>query len=774
MRAFYADGVEKMHIPWAVEGLPTLVHLSLFLFFGGLVIFLFNVDREVFTYVVWWIGLFSMVYGLITLLPLFRQDSPFYAPLSIPAWFLYANIQYVTFRVLAFITGSYGSYETRERYNALRNRSRDWMLGGMEKTAEEAASERSSEIDVRILGWTISALGSDDSLEKFFESIPGLFNSKLVKHLERDFPETLLRTFWRALDGFMGRTLTSNSVTELVKSRRASICRDIMGMIPCPGHYVNDNLLKHFDQAPVSIERLQVMARWFTHTSRYVSYTARARVAKNLARMQGRDDRWVALASDVFGLLEGDIQHNILLGGDNMLLATLLAVSHQTIHSHEFWLVKGLTQIDMCHTLPRLQHKFCTLWNDFVQKARDQEYGIIHIDILCLIRCLYIDLHQGTDAAPTAFSHSTDDFDRVLFRPSSYPLCDIASHREDSSTQTSVSDLLTAPSSTPLGHFSNASPHHTTSGGSATSQRAEETNIIAGPPSPFDQTTASEIGDTSQTLTTTLPVHSNPPSSDRSPQGGVATAQPDTISARSAATLSHPLESNVQEDLVTPSAAPLDTSEISSTASIPVLLPALIPPVLDKSFATYDASPAHILKSPLSGSSVGFSNPNTPLPPQVVLFPDAELLSPINGTSPKGPSDDATLPCLRARRLFNDGNMSLANAMLQLLVSCPPFLDLFRELGRPVAQREGDTGGDATPLIDATVRFLNEFAYKEKLSLAQQCPQQATRGKTRKDEKKKEDNDGVHPFIPTYVYDAMKEKKQIISVSICSYARTVA
>ena len=53
MRAFFAEGVEKMHIPWAVEGLPTLLHLSLFLFFAGLAIFLFNINREVFCHVVW-------------------------------------------------------------------------------------------------------------------------------------------------------------------------------------------------------------------------------------------------------------------------------------------------------------------------------------------------------------------------------------------------------------------------------------------------------------------------------------------------------------------------------------------------------------------------------------------------------------------------------------------------------------------------------------------------------------------------------------------------
>ncbi|KAN0105399.1 hypothetical protein V8E52_011066, partial [Russula decolorans] len=89
MRAFYANGVDEMHVPWAVEGLPSLLHLSVFFFFGGLVIFLFNNDYEVFSYVIWWIGLFSVVYGLVTLLPFIRHDSPYNSPLSTPAWFLY-------------------------------------------------------------------------------------------------------------------------------------------------------------------------------------------------------------------------------------------------------------------------------------------------------------------------------------------------------------------------------------------------------------------------------------------------------------------------------------------------------------------------------------------------------------------------------------------------------------------------------------------------------------------------------------------------------------
>ena len=42
IRAFYAEGTEQMHVPWVVEALPMLLHLSVFLFFGGLVIFFFQ------------------------------------------------------------------------------------------------------------------------------------------------------------------------------------------------------------------------------------------------------------------------------------------------------------------------------------------------------------------------------------------------------------------------------------------------------------------------------------------------------------------------------------------------------------------------------------------------------------------------------------------------------------------------------------------------------------------------------------------------------------
>jgi hypothetical protein len=199
MRAFFAEGVDKMHIPWAVEGLPMLLHLSLFFFFGGLAIFLFNVHREVFIYVISWIGFVWLMYGLITLLPIIRRNSPYHSPLSTPAWFLYASIYHVTFKILAFVTyRGPRSGVTWILCEGLKDRYQRWILGGVEKAAEETASERSSEINVEILDWTISAHGGgdDDSLKRFFEAIPGFFGSRLVKHLERKFPYNNFRNAW--------------------------------------------------------------------------------------------------------------------------------------------------------------------------------------------------------------------------------------------------------------------------------------------------------------------------------------------------------------------------------------------------------------------------------------------------------------------------------------------------------------------------------------------------------------------------------------------------
>jgi ubiquitin carboxyl-terminal hydrolase 10 len=153
----------------------------------------------------------------------------------------------------------------------------------------------------------------------------------------------------------------------------------------------------------------------------------------------------------------------------------------------------------------------------------------------------------------------------------------------------------------------------------------------------------------------------------------------------------------------------------------------------------------------------------------------ANVLALLSGTTPSHPIDSDTLPRLRARGLVNSENICFANAVLQLLVHCPPFWNLFRDLGGVMGQQglgQGQgTGGGATPLVDAKVKFLGEFVYKETLSGTQQLQQRAARGKAMDNEEGMKEDDVVSSFNPRYMFDAMKEKRQLKHLLVRSYAQ---
>jgi hypothetical protein len=125
MRAFFAAGIESMHFPFFVEALPVLVHISLFLFFAGFLVFVlgFNLNNTVFAIACCWIGLFIAAYAYITFLPMFRPGSPFYTPLSDSAALVYAGTSRAFFHVLSSIT-AFGQ-ATRERFHLSKDRYND-------------------------------------------------------------------------------------------------------------------------------------------------------------------------------------------------------------------------------------------------------------------------------------------------------------------------------------------------------------------------------------------------------------------------------------------------------------------------------------------------------------------------------------------------------------------------------------------------------------------------------------------------------------------------
>ena len=103
---------------------------------------------------------------------------------------------------------------------------------------------------------------------------------------------------------------------------------------------------------------------------------------------------------------------------------------------------------------------------------------------------------------------------------------------------------------------------------------------------------------------------------------------------------------------------------------------------------------------------------------------------------------------------------------------------MVRKVERPRARGEqGRTGSEkagggvrdepepdpATPLVDATIQFMKEFVPDPPMPGAESS---RSKGKEREEDAFEE----LDSFIPTYVYDAMKEKKRFASmiVSVCS------
>ena len=780
IHAIFAGEVANFRLEPSVNYI--FLHLSLLLFIIGTLIYIFSINRAIFYAVIWLIALATMDYAVATGEMFLRRPILTHTPFSILALRIYLGTSYAMFRTRSRISSLFGRHNNaRWCHRDLSDRYRDGFTMGRVTEAVAIALEPSSKTDSTILERILLTLHDDHALEAFFDAIPGFCNSKLAALPLSYQVQSKLR---EKLDIFLDLTFSSTSVSESVRARRLTTCLNAAhaALGPYEVSRILDNILNgHWDEALQSVE-IGLALRLWGH-SRDHNREVRRIVACIISHVEEHDDRWILLVKETFGVPDR-VFRDYLAHGDSVLLSILINVSHEARHASPFTsgILSSLSRFDIHNTLPGLQHEFCTLWNDIAQEARNQGRFSTFVKMLDEIHHLYIALHQNAHTTPKPSSTSTDSLDQGTnanripfststdssdFIPPYHPwhlLCNVASHRPDSTTPYPVAKSETVPLPTLPGDSPDASPHQSTLKYYTALRQPDEANIITGLPSPPDPSTASEIGDSSHTFTATFPIHSCSPSLDRAPQDDVVTAQPNATTAN----LSYTLESDGQQGpalgLATSYAAlPAENSATPLRPAAPP--PESTSPVPNNSSTTYDASPNFITTSSLPALSSGFPAPDPYSSPPVPSFPNAELLSLRSGMS-QDPSDNATLSRLHSRRLANNWDM-LANAVLQLLVYCPPFRDLLKDT-RLVGQREGGmSGGIATLLMDASVRF-DEFAYKEKSSVAHRFLQQAGGSKVRADEDGKKEDGGVHSFLSTDIFDAMKEKRQFVIMKVCS------
>jgi hypothetical protein len=447
IRAFYKHGVEKLRIPWAVELLPALLHISLFLFFAGLSVFLFSIQHTIFKVVTAWIALCGFLYVCLTCLPIVYKDSPYSAPLSSSVSFCLTGITYVVSRLYQWFSQIDSPVCFR-----LRNRNNlplDFSSHSMTKAAEKFAFKLDPDIDYNSLLWTFESLDEDTDLEKFFEGLPRLCDSETGRDLKlnEDFIIPHKKRLSNALIGLMTRTMSSNLVNDSVKQRRVIICTKAADSTSLLGPWwvLYRVLFRDWQYFLRCIEFGLVVQNWTSISDKATSFSAHCVVALTISFSRYRDERWIQLASGVLDASKS-LLHKYSVHGDNIRLASVIFIVRRTIQTYSAsedhrkdilnassktleLLLELVCKLDIRRTLPELQYEFCGLWNRLVLMAQDEQrphyVSVSTMKTLKNIRKLYITLHECSSVPPTAFYATTDDGDPVLENPMSYHMCEI-------------------------------------------------------------------------------------------------------------------------------------------------------------------------------------------------------------------------------------------------------------------------------------------------------------------------------------------------------------
>ena len=449
-RAFFANGIDKFQVPLVVEKLPSMVHLSLSLFFAGLLIYLDDINDAVFNAVAMCVVVLSGLYTCFALISNFWPDCPYRVPFSFPEWVLFVGIILAVYQRrgpllwvigLSSFTGLWACHYIIAHFLKSGNRSRNWIFRDMEERVQEAVSRQSSEIDTHILDLTLDAMGEDGAQEIFYESIPGFYKSDVVKDLRQRLPKEIRLKIRHTLVGLFRRTLLSNSISRPVRFRRLAICiaaAEEMDTSVGSEDTFEDIIHQSWREMPHSIEFGEFLISWDRgRNGRYMQWI----ISNIVANERERDDRWISLAMVHLGVTE-HVLREYLAHGDSAKLAILIHFIRYAIRCNysSFRLLPPLSEIRIHNTLPALQHAFCALWNSLAQNPQRRSdpsqvspaSPSVRVHILMATRYLYIALHRATGATPTTFSALSQGVHDILHQQPSFQLYNIPCHHLDS------------------------------------------------------------------------------------------------------------------------------------------------------------------------------------------------------------------------------------------------------------------------------------------------------------------------------------------------------
>ncbi|KAJ7055770.1 hypothetical protein C8F01DRAFT_1234283 [Mycena amicta] len=158
--SFLYYGLKSFRMHQVVELLPLLLHISLLLFFAGLVVFFIPVNLVITSIGAAFLFIIGLVYSILTFLPLRYLDSPYRTPLSGSLWSIWQVI-----KTRIYWSPDRVPVDLRPRTTTA---SRSIALAAIQPSSER------SKRDYRALEWTLKSSLDDSEFEPFAEAIPHL------------------------------------------------------------------------------------------------------------------------------------------------------------------------------------------------------------------------------------------------------------------------------------------------------------------------------------------------------------------------------------------------------------------------------------------------------------------------------------------------------------------------------------------------------------------------------------------------------------------------
>ncbi|KAJ7188975.1 hypothetical protein C8R46DRAFT_33200, partial [Mycena filopes] len=167
-------GLKRFNMHLVVEVVPLLLHMSLVLFFAGLIAFLLPIHTGVMGVSATLLGIIVVMYCYLTVIPLVSFDSPYRTPLSSVLWRTSQLWQLTTSYLWVWVGRQKQSEERME----------GTMVEGVIHHAVQPSPERDNR-DLHALIWTIKSLVDNTELEPFIAGIPDILwgpNGRRYKH----------------------------------------------------------------------------------------------------------------------------------------------------------------------------------------------------------------------------------------------------------------------------------------------------------------------------------------------------------------------------------------------------------------------------------------------------------------------------------------------------------------------------------------------------------------------------------------------------------------